>query len=59
MLQELELQELEWDKARPAKVGSSIWKPCDLTSASLPEFLLGLRVLSWGQGSKIPPRMGL
>lgn len=42
---ELELQELqEWDKARPAKVGSSIWKPPDLTSASLHKFLLGLRV---------------
>lgn len=59
MLQELELQELEGNKAKPAKVGSSIWKPPDPASASLPEFLLGLRVLSWGQGSKMPPVMGL
>lgn len=57
-MQEMELQELEWDKARLAKVGSSIWKPPDPTSASLPEFLLGLRVLSWGQGPKTHPVMG-
>lgn len=36
-------------------MGSSIWKPPDFTSAFLPEFLLGLGVLFWGQGSKTTP----